>query len=133
PSSICCPLLFAPHFCAEAIFACAKTSGTALRRKRPRWFTHAPRLVDTVTSGDVVTIRSARSPPAFERSSRMRPNAAWVDCSSPEGAAALLASDAAAFDQGLDTRAGILADAFEGLPLAAFANVHGLAQRGHLS
>ena len=75
-----------PHFCADAIFALAKTSGISLRRNRPRWLTQAPRLVETVTSGEVVTMRSARSPPALDRSSRMRPNAAWVDCSSPAGA-----------------------------------------------
>ena len=60
-------------------------SATSDRRNSPRWFTHAPRLVDTVTSGEVVTMRSARLPPALAISSRIRPNAAWVDCSSPEG------------------------------------------------
>ena len=82
-AGLCC---WPHHFCADAIFALAKTSGISLRRNRPRWLTQAPRLVETVTSGEVVTIRSASSPPAFDRSSRMRPNAAWVDCSSPAGA-----------------------------------------------
>src|SRR3546814_3016230 len=30
-------------------------------------------------------MRSAKSPPARDRSSRILPNAAWVDCSSPDG------------------------------------------------
>ena len=106
----------ADHFCADAIFALAKTSAISLRRNRPRWLTQAPRLVETVTSGEVVTIRSASAPPALARSSRMRPNAAWVDCSSPAGAGMcrdldraerarpLVAGDAAVVDQRLDRR-----------------------------
>ena len=144
PSSMCWPLLSRAHFCADAIFALAKTSAISLRRNSPRWLTQAPRLVETVTSGEVVTIRSARSPPAFDRSSRMRPNAAWVDCSSPAGAGragtldraeaarALLAGDAAALEQRLDAGPRIVADAFERLPFLAFAHAHRVAQRGHL-
>ena len=129
PSSMCWPFLFPLHFWADAIFAFAKTSGISLRRKSPRWFTQAPRLVETVTSGEVVTIRSARSPPCFERSSRMRPKAACVDCSSPAGAGmagtatlpklrvTFLPSDAATLENGFDTGPRIVAQAFERLPL----------------
>ena len=56
PSSICCPAGRTAHFCAEGIRAAASTSAMSLRLNSPRWFTQAPRLVDTVTSGEVVTM-----------------------------------------------------------------------------
>ena len=85
-------------------------------------------------------MRSASSPPAFARSSRIRPNAACVDCSSPAGAGmagtltlpklrgTLLARDRLLLEQGFDGRARIAADASERLPLVALANTHRLAQ-----
>ena len=66
----------------------------------------------------------------------MRPNAAWVDCSSPAGAgmagtatvpklrARFSRAIAAALDQCLDAGPGIVADAFERLPFLAFAHAH---------
>jgi hypothetical protein len=49
------------------------------RAKRPRRFTQPPKLVETVTSGEVVTMRSARG--ASERASSLRisPKPCWVE------------------------------------------------------
>src|SRR3546814_1634906 len=63
PSSICCPASCAAHFCADGIFACWNTSASSCLRKRPRWLTKPPRFVVWVTSGAVVTIRSASGSP----------------------------------------------------------------------
>ena len=75
----------------------------------------------------------------------MRPNAAWVDCSSPAGAGiagistvpkargALFAGDAAALDQRLDAGPGIVADARRAAPIPGpRATPIAVAQRGHL-
>ena len=64
----------------EAMAASRNWSARASRAKRPRWFTKPPRLVETVTSGEVVTMASASGPPARARSLRILPNATWVDC-----------------------------------------------------
>src|SRR3546814_18524471 len=45
----------------------------------PRWFTQGPRFVETVTSGEVVTILEARAELPRESPCRTPPNACWVD------------------------------------------------------
>jgi len=50
----------------------------ASRANRPRRFTHGPRLVETVTSGDVVTIRCANSSSPRPISLRMAPKPVCV-------------------------------------------------------
>src|SRR5450432_3393140 len=46
-----------------------KVSAIDSRANNPRRFTHGPRLVDTVTSGDVVTMRSTNG--VFSRASSL--------------------------------------------------------------
>jgi len=55
PSSMCCPSGVMPQRCALASLASRNTScGCAV--EHPRRFTHGPRLVETATSGLVVTM-----------------------------------------------------------------------------
>jgi hypothetical protein len=44
-----------------------------------------PEIVDTVTSGDVVTMRSASASSYAPISPRVRPNASWFESRSPRG------------------------------------------------
>ena len=81
PSSRCCPSGPKTHFCVEGTRSARKVSGTSVRSKSPRRFTQGPRLVETVTSGDMVTIRSASGPPALAIPSRILPKAACVEIS----------------------------------------------------
>lgn len=46
---------------ADTTFCSLKTSWRSCRSNRPRLLTQAPRLVETVTSGQVATMRAARS------------------------------------------------------------------------
>jgi hypothetical protein len=57
------------------------TSAWALRLNTPRRFTNPPRLVETVTSGEVVTTRPAKASSLLAISNMILPKAAWVDCS----------------------------------------------------
>ena len=68
-----------PSAAATSARARLNTSSWLAMENRPRRFTHGPRLVDTVTSGDVVTMRSASGPPARAISSSTRPKPACVD------------------------------------------------------
>ena len=79
PSSICWPVSERAHFCAETTFSVRKISSRARRLKMPRWFTQAPRLVETVTSGEVETMRPARSLCPLPRAFRIWPKAACVE------------------------------------------------------
>ena len=86
PSSTCCPVGDIPQRCALASFASRNTSLRVWRSKMPRRFTQGPRLVDTVTSGDVVTICSASafsSPWPRPISARISPKPACVDILRP--------------------------------------------------
>ena len=77
----CC----AAHFCAEGIFAAAKTSAMSLAAEQAALVhpgAEVGRDGDVGRGGDdAVGQRAAGA----ARSSRIRPNAAWVDCSSPAG------------------------------------------------
>ena len=87
PSSICWPLLSPHHFCADAIFALAKTSAISLAAEQAALVhpgAEVGRDGDVGRGGDDAVGERRRRP--CDRSSRMRPNAAWVDCSSPAGA-----------------------------------------------
>ena len=79
PSSICWPPGEKSHFWALGIRSARKMSASSSRANNCRRFTHGPRLVDTVTSGEVVTIRSARSLSVRAIASRTLPKAAWVE------------------------------------------------------
>ena len=63
----------------------AKRSVSLEHEKTPFRFTQPPSPVDTVTSGEIVIIRSER--PSFSRdnSKRIFPKAAWLDISRPPG------------------------------------------------
>ena len=56
--------------------SCCSVRANSLRR-----FTHGPRLVVPVTSGEVVTMRDARSLSPLDRSSRILPKPICVDSS----------------------------------------------------
>ena len=79
PSSICWPLGLISHFWGDISPRSLNTSSRLAIENRPRRLTQGPRLVDTVTSGDVVTMRSASGPPCLAISSRMRPNPVCVE------------------------------------------------------
>ena len=59
PSSMCWPFGENSQLKVEGIFSRLKTSAVSSRAKSFRRFTQPPRLVETVTSGEVVTTRSA--------------------------------------------------------------------------
>ena len=61
PSSICWPLGENSQLNVDGMRSLLKMSAIASRANRPRRFTQGPRLVETVTSGDVVTMRRAKS------------------------------------------------------------------------
>jgi hypothetical protein len=102
-------------------------------------------LVETVTSGEVVTMRSASGPPALASSLRILPNAAWVDCSRPVGGTMAAprrhVPRPARFSRAMRLRSdqlarrlrAIAAQPRPGLPLLPFRDAHLLAQRRHLA
>ena len=59
PSSMCWPLGENSQLKVEGMRSLLKVSAKASRANRPRRLTQGPRLVDTVTSGEAVTIRAA--------------------------------------------------------------------------
>ena len=61
PSSMCWPLGENSQLNVDGMRSLLKVSAMAWRANRPRRFTQGPRLVETVTSGDVVTMRWAKS------------------------------------------------------------------------
>ena len=85
PSSMCWPCGDIAQRCAETTFSSRNASARSVRSKMPRRLTQAPRLVETVTSGEVVTMRRASSLSPAAMSPRIRPNASWVDWRSPRG------------------------------------------------
>ncbi len=63
----------------EGMRSSLNVSASASRANKPRRFTQAPRLVDTVTSGEAVTMRSVNGNLCRPSSLRMAPNPFWVD------------------------------------------------------
>src|SRR3954454_18019370 len=61
PSSICWPLGEKSQLKVEGIFSFRNRSAASPLANSPRRLTQAPRLVETVTSGDAVTMRDASS------------------------------------------------------------------------
>src|ERR1700688_3137397 len=59
PSSMCWPAGEKCQLKVDGMRSLVTVSAKASRANRPRRLTHEPRLVDTVTSGDVVTMRAA--------------------------------------------------------------------------
>src|SRR5580692_8926324 len=79
PSSICWPFGEASQLKVEGIFSLRNRSAFSARANSPRRLTQAPRLVDTVTSGEAVTIRAASALSPRASSLRTSPNPCWVD------------------------------------------------------
>ena len=61
PSSMCWPLGENSQLKVDGMRSLLKVSAIASRANRPRRLTQGPRLVETVTSGEVVTMRSANA------------------------------------------------------------------------
>ena len=85
PSSMCWPFGDMPQRCAEASLASRNTSLRVCRSKMPRRFTQGPRLVETVTSGLVVTmcggqLLAARPGRGRSRRGCRRTPPGWTSC-----------------------------------------------------
>ena len=93
PSSICWPVGENSQLKVDGIRSLLNVSAKASRANRPRRLTHEPRLVDTVTSGDVVTMRAASgvSSRAISLSSAPKPVCVdifgWIGTGSSAGTA----------------------------------------------
>ena len=79
PSSRCWPLGEKSQLKVEGIFSCRNRSWFSALANSPRRLTQAPRLVDTVTSGDAVTMREASSLSPRASSFSTSPKPCWVD------------------------------------------------------
>ena len=79
PSSICCPFGEKSQLKVDGIFSCRNRSAFSALANRPRRLTQAPRLVETVTSGDAVTMREASSVSPRASSLSTRPKPCCVD------------------------------------------------------
>ena len=79
PSSMCWPFGEKSQLKVEGIFSLRNKSAFSARANSPRRLTQAPRLVDTVTSGDAVTMRAARSLSPRASSLSTSPKPCWVD------------------------------------------------------
>ena len=79
PSSICWPWGEKCHFWALGMRWRWKISAISSAANSARRFTQPPRLVETVTSGEVVTMRRARSVSVLAIASMIRPKAVWVE------------------------------------------------------
>ena len=79
PSSICCPFGEASQLKVDGIFSLRNKSAFSARANSPRRLTQAPRLVETVTSGEAVTMREASSVSPRASSLSTRPKPCWVD------------------------------------------------------
>jgi hypothetical protein len=89
PSSMCWPFGEKSQVKVEGMRSCLNVSASASRAKSPRRLTKAPRLVETVTSGEQVTIRSAKGSLPRAISLRIRPKPCWVDMAGCIGTASL--------------------------------------------
>ena len=91
PSSMCWPFGENSQLNVEAMRSLLNVSAMLSRANSPRRFTHGPRLVETVTSGDVVTMRSASA--VFSRAISLsiapKPNcvdiSGWIETLSSSG------------------------------------------------
>src|SRR5438067_221900 len=79
PSSMCWPLGENSQLNVDGMRSLLKVSASACWANSPRRLTHGPRLVETVTSGEVVTMRSASAELSLASSLRIEPNPVWVD------------------------------------------------------
>ena len=79
PSSRCWPLGEKSQLKVDGIFSCRNRSWFSALANRPRRLTQAPRLVETVTSGDAVTMREASSLSPRASSLSTSPKPCWVD------------------------------------------------------
>ncbi len=79
PSSMCCPFGEKSQLKVDGIFSLRNKSAFSARANSPRRLTQAPRLVDTVTSGDAVTMRDASSLSPRASSLSTSPKPCWVD------------------------------------------------------
>ena len=79
PSSMCWPLGENSQVKVEGMRSLLNTSAIASCANRPRRLTQAPRLVETVTSGEVVTMRRANSLSPRPSSLRMAPKPVCVE------------------------------------------------------
>ena len=79
PSSMCWPLGENSQLKVEAMRSFLNVSAIDLRANNPRRFTQGPRLVETVTSGDVVTMRAASSDFCWPSSLSSAPKPVCVD------------------------------------------------------
>ncbi len=85
PSSMCWPSGEKRHFCADGMRSSRKVSAISPVENSPRRFTQGPRLVETVTSGEVVTICAASGLSDFASASISRPNAICVETAASAG------------------------------------------------
>ena len=91
PSSMCWPVGANSQLKVEAMRSLLNVSAIFSRANSLRRFTHGPRLVETVTSGDVVTMRltKSESPRPSSLSSAPNPNCVdmvgWIEIASSAG------------------------------------------------
>src|ERR1700741_3916422 len=121
PSSMCWPFGENSQLNVEGMRSLLKVSAMLSRANKPRRLTHGPRLVETVTSGEGVTIRSASSDFSRASSFNRAPKPACV-----------AVRERPAVEETLQRR-GRQAQALERIPFVAGPNVHRGAEGLHLS
>src|SRR6188768_766951 len=144
PSSMCCPVGVNSQLKVEAMRSLLNVSAIFSRANRLRRFTHGPRLVETVTSGDVVTMRltKSESPRPSSLSNAPNPNCVdivgWIDAQFSWHldarrliAAVLLRGEGHAVEKCLQFVRG-RRKSLELVPLVPRTDSHGDAQRLHL-
>ena len=147
PSSICWPLGENSQLKVEGMRSLLKVSASFSRANRPRRLTQAPRLVETVTSGEVVTMRSRELAVCSRPSSlSSAPKPACVDiagcerdrqarpaprCAAADGGARP-AGERHALEEFAAARAGATLEPFERVPFVARPDVHRGAEGFHL-
>ena len=145
PSSMCWPVGANSQLKVEAMRSLLNVSAIFSRANRLRRFTHGPRLVETVTSGDVVTMRLTKSelPRPSSLSSAPNPNCVdivgWIEMESSLGTSTcgatwrrgLFGRERHAIEKRLQF-ARRRRESFELVPFVARANAHRLAQLVHL-
>jgi len=121
-----------------------KMSAGSARSKMPRRLTQGPRLVETVTSGEVVTMRSASAVSLAAMSPKILPKASWSTAGrlgGPAGSTAPLPQGIRAGAGGSRERHAVeefaeplrwYAEAGKRLPLGAVGHRHAAPERGDL-
>ena len=145
PSSMCWPLGENSQLKVDGMCSLLKMSAIASCANRPRRLTQAPRLVETVTSGEVVTMRRANSLSARPISLRMAPKpvcvevVAWNGAGSSAGTSSsgpfrrrALADANGTESRNFCKRCRRQRQAFELVPFVAGAHRHRLAEHLHL-